>query len=249
MTLAVALLLAGLALIDSTSFGTLLVPIWLMLQHGRLRAGRLLIYLGTIAGFYFGVGILLVATAGAVVDAVGDALADVPKQPLRIGQLAVGVALFGWSYRLEARANRAAGRPGRIQRWRERSISGTGGYRGLMGLALLAGLVEVATMLPYLGAVGVLVAADVGWVATTAVLAAYCVVMCLPALVLAAGRMLAHEWIDPKLHRLNGWLTRNSGKMLGWTVGALGVLLSLNALGALIAGALLDSGVLENPPG
>jgi len=118
-------------------------------------------------------------------------------------------------------------------------MSGTGGYRGLMGLALLAGLLEVATMLPYLAAVGVLVATDLGWVTTTAVLAAYCVVMCLPALVLGAGRLVAHEWIDPRLHRLNGWLTRNSGKMLGWTVGGLGVLLSLNALGSLIGGALL----------
>jgi hypothetical protein len=239
MTLALALLLAGLALIDSTSFGTLLIPVWLMLQPGRLRGGRLLIYLATIAGFYFGVGVLLVATAGAVVDAVADVLADVPEPPLRIGQLAIGVALFGWSYRLEERANRAGGRPGRIQRWRERSMSGTGGYRGLMGLALLAGLLEVATMLPYLAAVGVLVATDLGWVTTTAVLAAYCVVMCLPALVLGAGRLVAHEWIDPRLHRLNGWLTRNSGKMLGWTVGGLGVLLSLNALGSLIGGALL----------
>lgn len=233
MTLALVLLLAGLALLDSTSFGTLLIPIWLMLQQGRVRGGRLLIYLGTVAGFYFGVGLLLVATAGALVDSVAAVLADVPERPLRIGQLAAGVALFAWSYRLEERANRAGGRPGRIQRWRERSMTGTGGYRGLMGLALLAALVEVATMLPYLGAVGVLVAADLGWVTTAAVLAAYCVVMCLPALVLAAGRLLAHEWVDPGLHRLNGWLTRNSGKMLGWTVGGLGVLVGLNALGNL----------------
>ena len=56
MDLALAASLAALALIDSTSFGTLLIPIWLLLAPGRVRAGRMLVYLGTIAVFYFAVG-------------------------------------------------------------------------------------------------------------------------------------------------------------------------------------------------
>ena len=223
-----------MALLDSTSFGTLLIPIWLLLSAGRLRIGRILVYLGAVAGFYFAVGVLLVATAGALRDGVTAALADIPEPPLRIGQLAVGVVLFGWSYRLEARANQAGGRPGRIQRWRERAMSGQGGYLGLIGLALLAAGLEVATMLPYLGAIGALVVADLAWPTTVAVLAGYCVVMCLPAVMLAGGgRLLAHRWIDPLLQRLNAWLTRHSGKMLGWVVGALGIFLGLNAIGNL----------------
>lgn len=187
MTVGLGLLLLGLALLDSTSFGTLLIPIWLLLSAGRLRIGRILVYLGAVAGFYFAVGVLLVATAGALRDGVTAALADIPEPPLRIGQLAVGVVLFGWSYRLEARANQAGGRPGRIQRWRERAMSGQGGYLGLIGLALLAAGLEVATMLPYLGAIGALVVADLAWPTTVAVLAGYCVVMCLPAVMLAGG--------------------------------------------------------------
>ena len=34
--------LVVLALIDSTSFGTLLIPVWFMLAPGRVRPGRLL---------------------------------------------------------------------------------------------------------------------------------------------------------------------------------------------------------------
>jgi cytochrome c biogenesis protein CcdA len=233
MTLALVLILLGLALIDSTSFGTLLVPIWLLLTAGRLRTGRILVYLGTVAGFYFAVGMLLVATAGALVDKVAGAFAEVPEPPLRIGQVVVGATLFVWSHRLEARANRSGERPGRIQRWRQRAMSGSGGYAGLVGLALVAALLEVATMLPYLGAIGALVAVDLPWGTTAAVLAGYCLVMCLPALLFAIARLLAHQRIDPLLHRLNSWLTRNSGKMLGWVVGGLGVILVLNGVGNL----------------
>ena len=41
--------LALLALVDSTSFGTLLIPTWLLLAPGRLRPGRILIYLATVS--------------------------------------------------------------------------------------------------------------------------------------------------------------------------------------------------------
>ncbi|MCP9786755.1 hypothetical protein [Cyanobium sp. N5-Cardenillas] len=43
--------LVALALIDSTSFGTLLIPLWLMLVPGRPRSGRIVLFLGTVAAF------------------------------------------------------------------------------------------------------------------------------------------------------------------------------------------------------
>jgi hypothetical protein len=46
-----------LALIDSLSIGTLLIPIFFLLTPGRAPAGKLLAYLATIAGFYFVVGL------------------------------------------------------------------------------------------------------------------------------------------------------------------------------------------------
>ena len=49
--------LVVLALIDSTSFGTLLIPIWFLIQPGPVRAGRVLLFLGTVALFYFGIGV------------------------------------------------------------------------------------------------------------------------------------------------------------------------------------------------
>ncbi|MER6951516.1 GAP family protein [Nonomuraea sp. NPDC000554] len=234
MTPALALALAGLSLIDSTSFGTLLIPIWLLLTPGRLRLGRIVAYLATVAVFYFCVGVLLTLGADAVLTVVRAAVATIPPPALKAGQLALGVAIIALSYWLEARARRQEGSPGKVQRWRARAMSGGGSARSLMSLALLAALLEVATMLPYLAAVGVIANADLGWQLTGAALAGYCLVMTLPALVLAVARLTAHRAVEPLLQRTNDWLTRNLARVLGWTVGGLGIAVALNAVASLL---------------
>lgn len=286
---AMAGVLVVLALIDSTSFGTLLIPVWLLLAPGRLRAGRVLVYLGTVAGFYLAVGIVVLLGAGAFLDRFGDAL---DTRAAAIVQLLLGIGLFALSFRFDSkRAARkaaqseaapfgatpsAAGRadavgvspwtgagagagaetagpgapsspprPGRLSRWRERALGieadavGTGVVRTrssvlpLVGLALGAVAIEVGTMLPYLAAIGIVTTSDVGWPANGAILAAYCVVMVAPALLLLLGRLVAARAVDPVLHRLDRWLTKNATDMTGWVLGALGVLLALNAFGRL----------------
>jgi hypothetical protein len=47
----------AVALIDNTSFGTLLFPIRLMLSPGRLRARRIVLYFAVIGAFYFVLGV------------------------------------------------------------------------------------------------------------------------------------------------------------------------------------------------
>ena len=47
MTITIAAALAGLAVIDSTSIGTLVVPLW-MLVHPQLRARMVVLYLAVI---------------------------------------------------------------------------------------------------------------------------------------------------------------------------------------------------------
>jgi hypothetical protein len=50
MSVGLLLPLAGLALVDSTSIGTLFIPVWLLLTPGPVNGRRILAYLGTIAG-------------------------------------------------------------------------------------------------------------------------------------------------------------------------------------------------------
>ncbi|MER5324941.1 GAP family protein [Streptosporangium roseum] len=234
MTPALALTLAGLSLIDSTSFGTLLIPIWLLLAPGRLPPGRIAAYLATVAVFYFCAGVLLTLGADAVLTTARAAAAAVPPFTLKAGQLALGIAIIALSYWLEARARRREGAPGKVQRWRAKTMSGSGGAGALMSLALLAALLEVATMLPYLAAVGLIANADLGWQFTGATLAGYCLVMTLPAIVLAIARLTARQMVESLLQQVNDWLTRNAARVMGWTVGGLGIAVALNAVASLL---------------
>lgn len=237
MTTTLALTLAALALVDSTSFGTLLIPIWLMLTPGRPPVRRVLVFLGTVGAFYLLVGIALVAGASAVLASVGDLLDTTAG--LRV-QLVVGVLLLGGSFLIDRKD--ASGEPGRISRWRERLVGaeeGGGGLRPLVLLALTAAALEVATMLPYLGATALISREDLSPAATVGVLTAYCLVMLLPALVLLALRTGAHRLVAPVLTRVGRWMERTSAETTAWVVGIVGFLVARDAVSRMPGG--LDS--------
>src|SRR5699024_6804211 len=108
------LTLAGLALVDSTSLGTLVVPLWLMTAPTGLRPGRVLAFLAVVALCYLGVGALLLLGGSAVLDAVGSDVAD--SRAVLVVQLAIGVALFAASFRV------GSGTAARLARWRDRAV-------------------------------------------------------------------------------------------------------------------------------
>ncbi|MEV5763511.1 GAP family protein [Micromonospora sp. NPDC052213] len=141
-------------------------------------------------------------------------------------QLALGIGLFVLSFRYDGKRPR---RSGGVLRWRDRATAGDSSPRWLVGLALLAALAEVATMLPYLGAVGLLTTSGLGAGAVVGLLAAYCLVMVLPAVLLLAARVAGPRLVEPLLARLNAWIVRTSGSMLGWVLGIAGFLLARDA--------------------
>ncbi|WP_152192479.1 GAP family protein [Georgenia satyanarayanai] len=225
MTLATVATLAVLALVDSTSFGTLLIPIWLLLTPGRVRVGRILVFLGTVTGFYLLLGIVLVAGAGALLENMGGLLDNPVVARL---QLALGVALVVASFVVGRR--REGERSGRLLRWRTRAMGSEAGSGGLMALALAAAVLEVATMLPYLAATGIIAASGLTLPLRVGVLAAYCVVMVLPALLLLGARLVSGRLVQPPLERLAGWMERTGAETTSWIVGIVGVLVALDAL-------------------
>lgn len=229
MTLTTAATLTVLALVDSTSFGTLLIPIWLLLAPGRIRVGRVLVFLGTVAGVYLLLGVALVAGASALLGDL-DALAEDPVVT-RV-QLVVGVGLLVGSFFIGGKKKDGEDRPrGRLLGWRERAMGTGSGIGGLMTLALAAVALEVVTMLPYLAATGLIASTDLGMPARVVVLAGYCLVMILPALVLMAGRLVARRAVEPVLERLSRWMERHGGETTGWIVGIVGFLVARDAVG------------------
>lgn len=230
------LALAVLALIDSTSFGTLLIPVWLLMAPGRVRPGRIVVYLGALAGFYalLGIGILLGGSA------VADTVAGVSgSRPFLWGQLLVGVALFAWSFKLDppgsttGRTDKAQA-PARLLRWRERAVaSESGSASALAGLAVLAGMVEAASMLPYLAAIGIIGTQGPDWPVSGLWVLGYCAVMIAPALLLTAARVFAAPLVERPLAILDAWLVKHAASTTAWAVGIVGFLLARAALGPL----------------
>ncbi len=247
-----------LALVDSTSVGTLLLPAWLLLAP-RVRPRAVLAYLTVVAGAYWLLGLALLAGADRIVSAV-EGGGDGPARPraLLVAQLVIGVALLLWAlwpdrWRRGRRAGRrvseappatadaasGSGRtppptvgPGRLGRWRDRAAAGE--TRGaLLVLAAVAVLLEAATMLPYLGAVALLASTGLPTGTQVLALAGYCLVMVTPALLLVLGRVVAARRVEPLLQRLEGWSRRDGGEALLWVAGIAGFLLARDAAAAL----------------
>ena len=240
MTLIALAGLAGLALVDSTSFGTLVLPL-MMLLAPRVRSRNLLLYLATIAVFYFGVGVLLLLGATAVLGAVGPLLATDAASGV---QLALGLGLLALSFvigpKAVARRRARRGLPPRPPgAWRQRALGADASAAALVGAALAAGLIEVASMLPYLAAVGIILAADPPLTTGLAVLAGYVLVMVAPALVLLAVRRAAGPRVEARLARIEAWLSLRTDSAAAWTVGIIGALLAYDAVDALALARLI----------
>src|SRR5690625_7886328 len=95
-----------------------------------------------------------------------------------------------------------------------------------MSIAVTAGVLEVATMLPYLAAIGLLTASapalGLGPVQSTGLLAGYCVVMVLPAVVLLLGRKALRTTVTTVLERIDGWFDKLGQSKEDWIMGRFG---------------------------
>jgi len=224
-----------LALTDSLSFGTLLVPVWLLMAPGRMRPGRIALYLGTVAVAYFAVGIVLMTGGGLLLKNASGLLDSTPAQFL---QLLLGVTLLVLSFALDTKAARAraaerGAQSGRLRRWRDQAMGADSGAAALMGLAVSAVVVEIASMLPYLAATGIITTQTPDQPTALLVLALYCLVMIAPALALTAGRLFARRLVEKPLERLDAWLTRSARSTTLWIIGIVGFLLTVHAAKAL----------------
>ncbi len=263
MTQAPGLTLFILALIDATSIGTLIIPIWLLLRRDYRRAiPRVIAYLGILAIFYAVVGLLLRSGWDLGASLLPDGFFQRPV--LRLLGLALGAGMIIWAltYQTDAQKEKARAKtaaktaaqttadtsitqaraphsandsgatvqpevPHRLRALLGRALDSK---TGVLVLALVAGLLELPTMLPYLGAMPVL--KNSGWAESTQLIALglYCLVMITPALVLVGVRALAGERLDAWLQRIGTKLGRYAQETLGWVVGIAGYLLIRSTL-------------------
>jgi hypothetical protein len=214
--------LAVLALIDSTSIGTLVIPLWLLLRRGRALAAKVLFYLAVVAAFYYALGVLLISGGRALVEGYGEVVGSVLQTPgFRWAALAAAVALIVYGFsgpwskeeRDKAAALKAAQR-GPEGGWGARIDRALRHPGALVGLGVVAGLLEVPTMLPYLAASGLLVGSGAAFPVQLGVLALYCLVMILPALLLLFARLAlgtrADAWFERVAAKLGGMVSESA---------------------------------------
>lgn len=225
--------LVVLALIDGTSVGTLGIPVWMLAQQ-RIRARPVAGYLLTIAAFYWVLGVVLLLGVDALLG-IADGLSANPA--LAWAQLVVGLGLLGCSFafdekpaaRRRARREARGAGPTRVERLKGRVVGERATTRAVVALAVVAGVIEAASMLPYLAAMGLLTASELDLGVQLLVLIGYVLVMVAPALVLLGLRVGLATRVEPLLARINAWFAKRSDAMIGWVLGIVGVLLALDA--------------------
>lgn len=208
-----------LALLDSVSVATLLVPVLFLLGAGALRFGNIYRYLAVVAAGYLVLGLVLAAGLGAVRDFVVEA-ADSRAGDLVVTATAIGLVLFAVYYRLKPRASASP-----LLRWREKVVGPEASVRNVVLVGVTAVLLECTMMFPYLIAVGELSGAGNTWLGNLFSLTVYCLIMVLPATVLTLARQLAGNRLEPLLIRINAWIRRTEREDTAWIIAIAGVLL------------------------
>lgn len=196
--------LFGLALLDSLSAGTFVIPLMLVLNQRGVHARPLAVYFGMVCVSYFMLGVAILFGLGSLGDLLGNVL---DSDPVLWVQLAIGVGLAAYGI--------FAPDPKKVEDAsirQPRNLSDV----AMVGLAMGAVVVEAATMVPYLAAIAILSDSDLGQPSRIVVLAVYCLVMILPALVAISLVAAFGERIWPRINKIAAWIERETKVTLLW---------------------------------
>ncbi|MER7990201.1 GAP family protein [Streptomyces noursei] len=213
-----------LALLDTLGVSTIAIPVWFLLMPSGLRIGRVFGYLFLVAVGCLLLGMLLLGTFVAIREDLRSAL----KSPVGDRTMAVTgvvlllVALWYGMLRTEKPGS------GRLTRWREQAVGRSGTTRGLITVAVLAVVLEVPAMFPYLVAIGALSRSGLPWLSQATVLALYCLVMVTPALLVTVVRLVAKGLVYSPLRRIDNWLRDNAQENTAWLIALAGFMMLSN---------------------
>ena len=209
------LALVGLALLDSTSLGTLVIPLGLVVRRRRVDPGTMSVYFLTVCAVYFALGVALLAG----IDVFADVILPMTRTDAFrwVGLvLGVGLALFG----ILAPGPR---KPSASDSGGPTARPAPVGLGATIVLGLGAALTEAATMVPYIAATGIMAGMGTGWVGRLVVLAGYCLVMVAPAGLLIGIAALRGDRFFGRLERIIPRLEYEAKVTLLWIAAIVGV--------------------------
>ncbi|MCR8842614.1 GAP family protein [Paenibacillus sp. SC116] len=205
-------MIGGLSLLDTLSPAILGVTVYLLLTEKEKLGSRLIIYLMTVIGFYFSVGVALKIGFGIFFEVFSSFLQN---RVVSWFLFIVGGILFVWSFYVPK------SKKSRITNPKSKSKS------AMVALGVTTSLVEVGTAFPYFTAIALMTNAGVVWYQWFPVLIAYNVVMVLPALILYLLYVLLGRAIQRPLTYMQKQFTKNSSSVASWIMCIVGVLLML----------------------
>ena len=217
--------LVGLALLDSLSIGTLVIPLALIVMWRSVRVPALAAYLLTVAAVYFALGVaMLLGFTG--LSAYVERITNTPVFPwitLILGAILAIYGIFG--------PDPVKPTPGELPKQLNKPIRTSLPKMIILGLG--ASLTEAATMLPYLAAMGIISDWDTPMAGQLVAIAAYCGVMVAPTVILAAIALVAGQKFFPRLEKAIPRLQYEAKVTLLWIAAIVGIYMVIHSVGAI----------------
>lgn len=217
--------LIGLALLDSLSIGTLVIPLALILVWRSVRVPALATYLLTVAAVYFALGVAMLLGFTGLSSYV-ERITDTPVFPwitLILGALLAIYGIFA--------PDPVKPAPGELPKQLNKPIHTS--VPKMIALGLGASLTEAATMLPYIAAMGIISDWDTPIAGQVAAIAAYCGIMVAPTVILAAIALVAGQRFFPRLEKAVSRLQYEAKVTLLWIAAIVGIYMVVNSVGAI----------------
>lgn len=209
----------GLALLDSMSAGTLVIPLALVMKQRGVQIRPLAVYFGTVCVSYFLLGVAILFGLEQLSDSLSGVLESDPVLWL---QLVIGAVLLLYGVFTPEPPKS----DGTMQVRQPRDLTNV----SMIALALGAVVLEAATMVPYLAALTILGDAPIGQPLRLLILALYCFVMIVPALIAIVLVAVFGERIWSRLGRFVTWIERETKITLLWIAAIIGIYLIVNAV-------------------
>jgi len=216
-------MVGGLALLDMLSPATLGVTVYLLLTEKERLSSRLMIYLLTVAVFYFSVGVALMLGLDAFLARFSSIFQN---RIVSWAMLIIGGILFIASFYYPKSKKTDLPRP--------KSKS----KKSMITLGFMTFLIEVGTAFPYFAAIGLMTTSNLAVFQWLPIIVGYNFIMILPPLILFILHLLLGRVMKRPLERLQIKLSKHSGSAASWVMCIVGLILVFNSLGLKTAKAI-----------
>ncbi|MDK8181285.1 GAP family protein [Paenibacillus sp. UMB4589-SE434] len=208
-------IVGGLALLDAISLATLGVTVYLLLTERERLNSRLMIYLLTVAGVYFVVGVSLMLGLDAIMASFSSIFQN---RIVSWVMLIIGGILFIASFYYPKSKNSDLPKP------KSKSMA------SMVALGFTTSLIEVGAAFPYFAAIGLMTTSNLAVFQWLPILAGYNFIMVLPPLIVFTLHLLLGRVMQSSLERLRIRLSKYSGSAISWIMCIVGLILIFNSL-------------------